>query len=214
MLERVRDHVGALPYMSYWQAQRLRAFLLENHLRDCLELGFFHGVSSAYIAEMLREQGSGHLVTIDLESARNREPNIEQILDSLALRRLVTIYFEPRSYTWRLMKLIEEHPEPIFDFCYVDGGHTWDHSGFGFFLVEKLLRPGGWTLFDDLSWTIEQSSAFQDAATRENLMRRHTREYVATPQVRKVWELLVKRHPSFTAFHEEGEWGFAQKKDA
>ncbi len=208
MLERVRDHVGTLPYMTFAQAERLRGFLLENRLRDCLELGFFHGVSSAYIAEILNEQGSGHLVTIDLESARERKPNIEQILDSLGLRGLVTIHYEPQSYTWRLMKLIEAHPEPIFDFCYIDGGHTWDATGFGFFLVEKLLRPKGWILLDDLNWTIGKSSALRSGTSR----RRNTPEEVVTPQVRKVWELLVKRHPAFTDFREEGEWGFAQKQ--
>jgi predicted O-methyltransferase YrrM len=209
LLERVRDHVGTLPYMTFAQAERLHGFLLENRLRDCLELGFFHGVSSAYIAEILKEHGSGHLVTIDLESAREREPNIEQILDSLGLQDLVTIHYEPHSYTWRLMKLIEAHPAPIFDFCYIDGGHTWDPTGFGFFLVEKLLRPNGWILLDDLNWTIGNSSTFRSGTSR----RRYTPEELVTPQVRKVWELLVKRHPAFTAFREEGEWGFAQKRE-
>jgi hypothetical protein len=27
-----------------------------------------------------------------------------------------------------------------------------------------------------------------------------------------VWELLVKPHPSFSNFREEGSWGFAQKR--
>jgi hypothetical protein len=54
------------------------------------------------------------------------------------------------------MKLLEVHADPIYDFCYIDGGHSWDVSGFGFFLVEKLVRPGGWLLFDDLDWTYER----------------------------------------------------------
>ncbi len=69
MLDEVQKYVGSLPYMGFAQASRLRDFINEHRLRDCLELGFFHGVSSAYIAGILRARGAGHLTTIDLESA-------------------------------------------------------------------------------------------------------------------------------------------------
>ena len=46
-LEEVRDRFGTLPYMTYRQACRLRDFLTEHSLGECLELGFFHGLSSA-----------------------------------------------------------------------------------------------------------------------------------------------------------------------
>ena len=67
MLEQVHEYLGALPYMTVRQARKLTKFLERHQLRDCLELGFFHGVSSAYIADSLRTRGTGHLTTIDLE---------------------------------------------------------------------------------------------------------------------------------------------------
>jgi predicted O-methyltransferase YrrM len=200
--------------MNVRQAQRITDFLAENRLSDCLELGFFHGVSSAYIADSLRTRGSGHLTTIDLDDARKKEPNIDKILADLDLTDWVTVYYEPRSFTWRLMKFIEESSQPRFDFCYLDGGHTWDASGFAFFLVERLLRPGGWLLFDDLNWSVapEAEALQRKGKSLPGWMARMTEEERRTKQVRNIWELLVKRHDGFDEFFEEGQWGFARKK--
>ena len=51
-IEEVRARVGNFPYMQFRQAERLRSFVSTHRLRNCLELGFYHGVSSAYIAAM------------------------------------------------------------------------------------------------------------------------------------------------------------------
>ena len=64
---------------------------------------------------------------------------------------------EPKSYLWRLMKIIEQNSEPIYDFIFIDGGHDWYTTGYAFFLVDKLLKPGGYILFDDLDWTVYTS---------------------------------------------------------
>jgi len=213
-IEEVRARVGTLPYMLFRQATRLNDFLSAHELRNCLELGFYHGVSSAYIASILHANGGGHLTTIDLESAREKVPNIEELILDLGLANLITVFHEPRSYTWRLMKLIEEGRSETFDFCYIDGGHFWDVTGFGFFLVEKLLRPGGWILFDDLDWRAVKAADMHKTKgeTLPSWLARLTPEELETPQVRKVWELLVKQHPGFEFFREEGQWGFARKK--
>lgn len=206
----VQDELGALPYMTPKQANRLGRLLAEHDLRDCLELGFFHGKSSAFIAAILRALGGGHLTTIDREKARLKQPNVEAVLERLGLADWVTVHYEPRSYTWRLMKLLEAGPPPRFDFCYVDGGHYWDVSGFAFFLVDRLLRPGGWILFDDLDWTFAQRLDSQEPP--DPWLARLPEEERTTPQIRKVWELLVKRHPGYDSFAEEGAWAFARKK--
>jgi predicted O-methyltransferase YrrM len=212
-LEDVRRQFGELPYMTYLQACRLRDFLTKHSLKNCLELGFFHGLSSAYIAAALAANGGGHLTTVDLLSVRRKSPNIEDLLRQLSLTTTVTVVYEPRSYTWRLMKLIARGDLERFDFCYIDGGHSWDVSGFGFFLVEKLLRPGGWVLFDDLNWTsgVDADRYRRAQQPLPGWLARQTEEELHTEQVRKVWELLVKQHPGFDQFYEEGEWGFARK---
>ena len=67
--------------MSFGQAKYLERFIKSKHLTSLLELGFAHGVSSCYMATMLKDCGGGHLTTIDLISAGHRNPNIEELLD-------------------------------------------------------------------------------------------------------------------------------------
>lgn len=205
----VKKAVGDLPYMSVDQAKRLTKFIRKNGVRDVLELGFFHGVSSCYIADEIAERG-GTLTTIDLESARKRDPDIIELLERTGLREQVDVYFEPRSFTWRLMKMLEDGQGPRFDLAYLDGGHTWDVTGFAFFLVDRLLRPGGWLIFDDINWSYATSKAFKDKPAVQAMPE----DYRTTPQVRKVFELLVEPHPDYHRCKVEDGWGYAQKKPA
>jgi predicted O-methyltransferase YrrM len=193
--------------MRLSQGEHLFNFILERDLTNCLELGFYHGVSSAYIAGALHERGRGHLVTIDLEWARTLEPNIQATIGRLGLDDFVTYYYEPTSYHWRLMKLLRDSPETRFDLCYIDGGHTWSSTGFAFCLVSRLLRPGGWIIFDDLDWTHEDPAV--RSTPRALAMPAEER---TSAQVGLVYELLVMRDPEFTEFVIDGQWGFARKR--
>lgn len=201
---------GSIPHTDRRRAEAIEAFIHDNEFCDLLELGFAHGKSSAIMAATLRDLGRGHLTTIDRVQARRMDPSLDEVLEDLGLTEWVTAYYEPRSYTWRLMRLLEAYREPVFDFVYIDGGHSWDATGFGFCLVDRLLRPGGWVLFDDLDWTFKSMEARYNGALPWWL-RQMPQEERNTRQVRKVWELLVKRHPGYGSFREEGPWGFARK---
>lgn len=204
----IHDIVRGVPHMSLERANRMRSFIIEHQAKNILELGFRHGVSTCYMAHALEALGpEGHITTIDLDSARQAEPNIEQLLEAVGQRHRVTIHYEPTSYTWRMMKILEADSTPRFDLCFLDGAHSWFVDGFAFFLVDKLLKPGGWIIFDDLDWVYADSPSLQKSeGVRE--MPEDERE---TPQVRKVYELLVKTHPSYTNFETEQDWAFAQK---
>jgi predicted O-methyltransferase YrrM len=203
-LIKVKQVVEDLPYMSLKKAQVMEDFIRKHSISNILELGFFHGVSTCYMAAALEEVDQGSIVSIDLHSAQKRQPNIEELLEKCGYLETVEFYYEPASYNWRLMKLIEAQ-ERTFDLCYLDGGHDWYNTGLAFFLVDKLLRPGGWIIFDDLDWTMEHIEA-------QWALRKPEEERI-TPQVRKVWELLVKTHPQYSNFYEQGGWGYAQKVD-
>jgi predicted O-methyltransferase YrrM len=209
-LTEVRDRVAGLRYMTLAQAEKLEGFFAEQDIADCLELGFYHGVSSAYMAAILEARGRGHLTTIDLVSGAARAPNIDALLGDLGLSHRVTVHYEPRCFTWRLMRMIEADPGPRFDFAYIDGAHTWLVTGYAFLLVERLLRPGGWVLFDDLDFTY--ATLVKPGRPMPDFLRRMTAEERATPQVRKVWDLLVGPHPAFHNHREDGRWAFAQKR--
>jgi len=209
-LKRVSEMLRGVQYMNEHQAIRIRNFVLKNDLCEILEIGFFKGKSSAYIASIIKEMGKGHLTTIDLESARNRSPNIEECLERLDFLDLVTPIYAQRSHTWELKKLITKSPRPQFDLCYFDGGHTWDVTGFGFLLVDFLLRPGGWIIFDDLNWTIDKSVA--NTPKMAQLYNKFSQDEKSTPGVRTVFETIVP-HLGYTNVHEVGPWGYAQKPE-
>ena len=188
----------------------MRYFITRHDAREILEIGFYHGKSSAYIAAILEDIGHGHLVTIDRDHARSREPNINEVLSSLELTHRVTPLYAERSYTWELAKMIQSKPRPQFDLCYFDGGHTWDATGFGFVLVDLLLRPGGWIIFDDLQWTIETALQSVPKAPRHWLAC--SADERAVPAVQLVFDILVP-HLAYTDRRSvnDGRWGIARK---
>lgn len=206
----VKKAVGDLPHMTLEQAGKITAFIADHHVEDILELGFEHGVSTCYMAAALSELGRGSIVTIDLECARHATPNIEELLGRIGERHRVKMFYEPTSYTWRMMRLLEEDPAPRFDLCYLDGAHSWFVDALSFFLVDRLLRPGGWIIFDDLDWTYATSPLLKESEWVRNMPP----DERTTPQVRKIYELLVRTHHNYHNFRLEDGWVFAQKRDA
>lgn len=209
-IDRVESEFGSLDYMSHAEALIMRDFVVRHAVRDILELGFYHGKSSAYFAAILEDLGEGHLVTIDRATARRRKPNIDQLLSTLGLGHRVTPIYAERSYTWELGKMIRVTPRPQYDLCYFDGGHTWDVTGFGFLLVDLLLRPGGWIIFDDLGWTIE--SAIPEMAKVPARWLECSADERTTPAVQLVFDILAP-HLGYTNRRSVngGRWGIARK---
>jgi predicted O-methyltransferase YrrM len=204
----VRDSVGNLPHMTLGQADYLSAFIDEHDIQDILELGFAHGVSSCYMAAAIERRGKGSLTTIDRNTAHGRKPGINELLERTGLSKHVSVYFEPTSYNWRLMKFLEQDPRPQFDLCYLDGAHDWFVDGFAFCLVHLLLKPGGWIIFDDLEWTYAGSPGLKNT----ELVRQMPEDEKNIPHVRKIYELLVRSHPDFHNLRVENGWAFAQRK--
>ena len=200
---------GQLKYMRIEHARFLREFISTHDLRDLLELGFFHGKSTAFMAAILEELGRGHITTMDLKSAGRRQPSIATVLSELKLSHRVTPVYSHRSFTWELRRLIAQVPRPAFDFCYIDGAHTWDGTGFSFLLVDLLLKPGGWVIFDDLNWSIATSKA---ASKRMHRFKEYSDEEKTAKQVREVWNLLVPAR-GYQHMQEEKQfhWGIARK---
>jgi predicted O-methyltransferase YrrM len=186
-----------------------------DHIRTtkpthALELGTAHGASAAYIAAALEENGTGHLTTVD-RSDTDFVPG--DLLASLGLGRWVTLVArDDSSYDWFLKEQIESRSdaagncEPLYDFCYLDGAHDWTIDGLAVFLVEKLLKPGGWLLLDDLEWSYAASPSGANPPFPISSEERQQ------PHMRAVYDLLVRQHPNFTQFRvQDGNWGWAQK---
>lgn len=206
--EDVYRKVGQLPYMTLSDGKMFYDFITRNGLRLGLELGFYHGVSTAYFAGALQDLSGGRLITIDRKTAHNLRPNISQVLKDAQLSNQVDVFFEARSFTWRLMRMLQNGFAGTFDFCYIDGGHNWDETGFASCLVERLLAPGGWIIFDDLYYSYEKCDSSDHTWVR-NLPEEERKEM----QVLRVFELLVQENCNFGQFRRlRNRFGFARKR--
>jgi predicted O-methyltransferase YrrM len=186
------------------RAAEIHDFVRRERPRECLELGFAHGAGTVYIASALEANGAGRLTSVDRAVARELEPSAEQLVGRAGLEHRVELVHEQSSYNWFLHRRIRERTrdgecEPYLDFCFLDGAHTWVDDGLAFFLVDKLLRPGGWILFDDLNWRMPEE---WDMVPEQE--RRMT-------QVQEVFELLVQQHPAYDLIETDGRWGWARK---
>jgi predicted O-methyltransferase YrrM len=202
----VRSVVGDLPFMTLERAEAMTRLIHENGVRDVLELGFCHGVSTCYMAAALEQRGEGHVVTIDRASRILNAPSGEGMSEPTLIRHRATIFYEYDSYNWRMQHFLAQSVRPEFDLVYLDGAHTWNVDGFAFLLAERLLAPGGVIVLDDLSWSFATS---QSTCTKTSAMPKDEREL---EQVRLIFDLLVKHHPNIAEVWEDGNWGFARKR--
>ena len=169
-------------------------FATTNCLRYA-EIGVYEGDTAMSIARHLAGRGEIHLFDFDdrvnhaarrLRGAGHRNviahPNSRLLLD---------------SYNWSLMRVLAEHEEPVFDYVFLDGAHTWALDALAFLLVDRLLRPGGYLDFDDYTWSLRHSPSMNPAVFPD-VDRLYTGEQIDEPQVALVVDLLVRRDPRYT----------------
>lgn len=211
--------VKGIPYTTERNAEKLYNFIIDNNIKDVLELGFAHGTASCYIAAALDELRCGKLVSVDLKSAEDLfKPTINDLLTKTNLESYVTIVREETGYNWFLHDDIEKNTKDYccsskYDLIIIDGPKNWTIDGGAFFLADKLLNENGWIIFDDYSWTYatahKQGSDETDGILHNSLSDRE----LTIPHIKEVFQLLVMQHPNYTNFkiHGEGDWAWAQK---
>lgn len=169
-------------------------FISKTDCRNIAEIGIYNGHTSEGFARYLNGQGQLHLYDYDykvaavlqrLEQAGYKNvrgfPNSSKLLD---------------SYNWTLMNVLRESSEPIYDYVFLDGAHTWNLDALAFFLVDRLLKVGGYLDFDDYDWSLEKSPYLNPIAFPRTA-KQYTKEQVAAEQVRLVIDLLVRRDPRY-----------------
>jgi predicted O-methyltransferase YrrM len=211
----IAKKLEGIPYLSVEDGKFLYNHVIKTKPKECLELGFAHGVSSCYIAAALQQNGKGYLTSVDLLSSNMRKPSIEDLLYDTGLENFVTVVREVNSYNWYLKKKIETQTvegvcEPIFDFCFIDGSKNWTIDGFAFFLVDKLLRESGTILFDDYGWSYSEHN---DKQVTDGISHREMSEdQLHSPNIKLVFQLLVMQHPNYSNFQIDDEsWAWARK---
>ncbi len=211
----VKNIIGSVPHMTPTQGELIYSIILDNDIFDILELGIAHGTGSCYMAAALQEKGKGLVTTIDNKSALLRKPDIFELLKTCDLETFVSPVFADSSYNWELMKLIKQQTKdgvcaPLFDFCYIDGAHNFEIDNSAFFLVDKLLKPGGFIIFDDVNWTYASSAGLKDSEWVINMGV----DEKTTPHIKALVELVVMSHPDYTDFQFHDDWFLTRKKSS
>lgn len=212
----VRAVVGGVPFITPKHAIDLYERILRDKPAEILELGIAHGTATCYMAAALEEIGAGRITAVDLKNAEF-DPSAEEQLERCRLSRYARVVRMQTGYTWFLHDEVRRHTRdglcrPSYDLCIIDGPKNWTIDGFSFFLVDKLLKPGGWIIFDDFDWTYaaaDQSRPATDGISHRSL----SEEERSTPHIREVFELLVMQHPGYSQFvvYDNHDWAMAQK---
>ena len=211
-----------IPFIDESKRTELYEFVLGNKPKKILELGFAHGVSTCIMAAALDElPGHGTISTIDILPAREWQDklmSIEKLSSIMNLDKYIQVFREKKSYTWWLKKELErkkaDRTWQPYDFIFIDGAHNWTIDTAAFFLCEKILRTGGWILFDDLKYSyckmIERDGRIETAGVSHYDM---SDDELKEPAVGQIFELLVIDHEHLGEFRysQNSDWGWARK---
>lgn len=122
--------------------------MIRNHgCRKTLEIGCAKGMSSLYICSALEgEENASHTIIDYTQTTQWHSLGIAQLdKANVDYYRLIE---EPSEYALPRMAQNGEK----YDFCLIDGWHTFDHTLIDFFYVDRLLDTGGIVVFDDVHW--------------------------------------------------------------
>jgi predicted O-methyltransferase YrrM len=158
------------------------------------EVGVYKGDTTLSIAELLAGKGEIHLFDFDDRLTevvgRLRPAGHHNLVPHANSRRLLD------SYNWSLMQVLAEHDQPVFDYVFLDGAHTWALDALAFCLIDRLLCKGGYVDFDDYDWTLAGSPSMRPEVFPD-VRRLYSDEQIATTQVQLVVDLLVRRNPTY-----------------
>lgn len=84
--------------------------------------------------------------------------------------------FYQDSYAYSLAKLIEDDRQLYFNYCFIDGAHTFPVDALTFYLCDQVLLPGGFLDFDDYDWTINTSRLSKSRVIRKSFSPRQREE--------------------------------------
>ena len=158
------------------------------------EVGIYEGFTSVPLAKYLNGQGELHL--FDYEDrvgevmAKLNTAGYDNIVGHGNSRKTMD------SYNWSLMRVLQQHSEPIYDYVYLDGAHIWNVDALAFLLIDRLLKVGGYIDFDDYHWSYQRSRTMNPRVFPATKLM-FTTSQIQESHVRLIVDLLVKRDPRY-----------------
>ncbi len=147
--ETVKAVTGDANWMSLGLATRLHDWLATWKPKRVVELGTLHGVSCCYFAAALQEWG-GHITTVDLPASEQNHPHVDLLVKELGLEANVRIIRNEGGAIAQLREWFSVAQHPRIDLLYIDANHSWEATVHYWALGSRLVKPGGWVIFDDV----------------------------------------------------------------
>jgi predicted O-methyltransferase YrrM len=126
----------------------LRNLIQKYKPQRTIEVGCAYGISSLYICSELEKTGRGkHHTIID-----GFQSSVFHNIGVANLKKANVDFFEliEGLSEIELPKLLSEGKK--YDFCFIDGNHTFDHTLLDFFYLNRMLNVGGIMVFDDIGF--------------------------------------------------------------
>lgn len=161
----VTAHDGHVRNLDSSIDQREGAFLAgiiqaDPSVTKTLEVGCALGLSSLHICAALRSRpGASHTIIDPFQTEHWHSLGVKHLEDAgVDFFKLLEVKSE-----FALPRLLEQ-AEGQFDFVFVDGWHTFDHTLLDCFYATRLLRVGGYLAIDDVTLpSVEQVVSFFQA---------------------------------------------------
>jgi predicted O-methyltransferase YrrM len=125
---------------------------------DLLELGSNVGIGTAFLADVARTRGSGHVYSV--EGVPGIAEAAERTIKILGLGEWATIICQDFMETLTAASARQRE----FSFAFIDGSHTYAPTLQYVNAVEPLMRRGGMIVIDDVSQTAGIRKAWRELA--------------------------------------------------
>lgn len=133
--------------IDFQEGRFIAEIIRENQFKNTIEIGCAMGISSLFICEALGNQHEKHHTIIDpMQTTDWSGIGIEN------LKRSGVDFYEliEQPSEIALPRLLAEGKK--YDFGFIDGWHTFDHTLLDFFYLNSLLKVGGVIVIDDVSF--------------------------------------------------------------
>lgn len=180
----------------------LRRVRAEHDSPTIAEVGVGIGASTIEFVKLLSGAGAIHLF------------DFEDVVDALvadlrALEMSAGVHLVPHGngrqrfngYAWSLATMLSSLEaaglqSQIFDFVYLDGAHSFHHDAPACLVLKRMVRPGGYLVFDDMYWSFNRSPVL-NPQKKPQIREDYSEDQLARPHVELVVELFVRSDPEF-----------------
>ena len=170
------------------------SFIRNTQCRFIAEIGIYNGHTSMEFAKYLNGNGELHLFDyvdrVTDVASKIKDAGFQNV------RTFGSTYKLLDSYNWSIAKLLERNHEPIYDYVFLDGAHTWAVDALTALLIDRLIKVGGYLDFDDYDWTLAGSPSLNPKIFPLT-GKLYSDEQIETKQVKMIIDLLVRSNPRY-----------------